>query len=397
VFRSVLLLLGLWVPATVLPPMTAAQRIKLPASLKDLQQAARRDSNDAAAHYNVALALWNDKRWDDVERELETALTIEPQMAVAHLALAYLPYARRDELFDDVARGHVPEEWKPVLEDADRRYRAAFLLDPLCDLRIAGAVVPGSATALGTPGDYIAEFFFDYLQGFKALREGDYEKAFVGFERVVAAIDGDRHQDRIPDRLRWWHGIAAAHVGKWETAEYDLQWLLDNERKEEESERLVQLPLRTNEFRYVLAVIKDRAGKTNEAWPLYQAALENDVGLYAANIQLARLHEAAGEWDLAVKERQAAVNANPDDPSLLYDLGMTYAKARRWVDAAQTLATAVEMNQRDTRALYYLGVARMTLNDPAGARQAFERFVSLAPSRYAKQVDDAKRKLDALP
>lgn len=380
------------------PPIATAQRFKLPASLKDLEHAARRDSNDAAAHYNLALALWNEKRWDDVQASLRTAIQIEPQLAVAHLALAHLPYARRGSLFEEVAERRVPKEWQAVLDTAERHFRQAFLLDPLCDLRIAGAVVPASATALGTAHDYIAEFFFDYLQGFKAMLEGNYEKALVGFERVVRAIDGDRHPDRVPRSLRWWRGIAAAHAGKWDVAEYDLETLLDEElEKESDTAGVMILPLRTNEFRYSLAVVKERAGKRDEAWSLYQAALEHDVGLYMANVQLARLHEAAREWELAIRERQAAVNANPDDASLLYELGVTYARGGRWTDAEQTLGDAVAANPRDTRPLYYLGVVRVTLNKPAEAREAFQRFVSLAPSRYGTQIADAKRRLESLP
>ena len=42
---------------------------------------------------------------------------------------------------------------------------------------------------------------------------------------------------------------------------------------------------------------------------------------------MARMFEAQKQWDDAVKERQAAVDVNPDDPSLLVDLGATLATA----------------------------------------------------------------------
>jgi hypothetical protein len=44
-----------------------------------------------------------------------------------------------------------------------------------------------------------------------------------------------------------------------------------------------------------------------------------------------------------------------------------------------------------------VGVGRGTLNKSAEARQALERLVALAPSRYANRIADAKRRLDALP
>src|SRR5882724_2737648 len=67
----------------------------LPASRTDLEQRAARDSNDPAAHYNLALALWNDDEYKRVYAELHLALQLDPRFALAHLALAYLPYAER--------------------------------------------------------------------------------------------------------------------------------------------------------------------------------------------------------------------------------------------------------------------------------------------------------------
>jgi len=379
------------------PTRAPAQRFKLPAGLKDLQQAARRDSNDAAAHYSLALAYWNEKQWDAAERSLETAIAIEPAFASAHLALSALPYARQPRLYDDVAERRVADAWKPVLREAERHYRQAFLLDPFCDVRVVGATLPESPVLLGGRAQFAREFFDSYLRGLQALLEGKYDNALGGFQGAVRAIDGERHPDRIPTALLWWRAIAAAHTERWDVAEADLEDLINEQRDLEEGDDVVILPLRTNEFRYVLAVIKDRAGKADEAWTLYQTALQHDVGLYMANVQLARLHERAREWDLAIKERQAAANANPDDPSLQYDLGVTYAKGGRWSDAERALLGAVEANPRDTRSLYYLGIVRATMNRPVEARQALERFVELAPSRYAGQVADAKRRLESLP
>jgi len=394
---SVIPLLAVAILAALHAPVATAQRFKLPASLKDLEQAARRDSNDAAAHYNVALAYWNAKRWDAVERELETAIVIEPSFAAAHLALSALPYARDPRLFEAGAEREVAADVVPVVREAERHYRQAFLLDPFCDTRVAGAVLPESPVLVGARAQFAREFFISYLRGLGALLEEKYDDAYAGFQGAVIAIAGDRHPDRIPAALHWWRAISAAHTERWDVAEADLADLINEQRDLEEGDDLLTIPLQTNEFRYVLAVVKDKGGKPEEARALYREVLGQDVGLYMANVQLARLHEAAREWDLAIRERQAAVNANPGDASLVFDLGVTYGRAGRWADAEQALISAVQENERDTRALYYLGIVETMLNKPAEARRAFERFVDLAPSRYAKQVDDAHRRLDALP
>jgi tetratricopeptide (TPR) repeat protein len=132
---------GVLLPALlILVTPLQAQRIKLPVKLRELESQAQQDSLDAAAHYNVALGYWNEKRYDDAERELRLAAAIDAKFAEAYLALAYLSYARRPKLWAEEAQDKVPEEWKSRLEESDRMYRRAFLVNPMVDLRIAGAV-----------------------------------------------------------------------------------------------------------------------------------------------------------------------------------------------------------------------------------------------------------------
>src|SRR5258705_13323085 len=116
-------------------PNLARAQFKLPKKLDELETIARKDSNDAAAHFNVALAYWNAKRWDDVERELRVAVTIEPQFAEGWLALSRLPFARRLRLWEDIAERRVAAEDRPGIEEAYRLYQRAILINPLGDLR----------------------------------------------------------------------------------------------------------------------------------------------------------------------------------------------------------------------------------------------------------------------
>ena len=53
-------------------------------------------------------------------------------------------------------------------------------------------------------------------------------------------------------------------------------------------------------------------------------------------------------------------------------------------------------NPRDARVPYYLGVVEMQLNEKDDARNALTRFIAIAPSRYERQVADAKKRLDSL-
>jgi tetratricopeptide (TPR) repeat protein len=384
-----LLLASLAVPAH-------AQRIKLSMSLKELESRAVQDSLDAAAHYNVALAYWNEKRFDDAERELKTAGVIDPRFAEAFLALAYLPYARRPKLWAEESRDKVPQEWKQVLEDSDRMYRRAFLLNPMVDLRIAGAVTPPRDPSWETLFADVYEFYF---QAFDDMLQGNYEKAYGRFvklhrERRLAGPG----QGKLPLSVFWFEGLAAAHTQRWNEADKSFEHLIDEsiafEKKHEDD--LIRIPLRTNEYRYFLASIRHAGGSTEEALKLYRQALENDIGLYMAHVQMANIFEAQRQYPEAIEERKRAVDSNPDDASLLLDLGVTIGKSGQLAEAVEVLQRAAEANPRDARVHFWTGLCQAEQGKRDEAKASLTRFVAMAPSRWDKQIGLAKQRLQAL-
>lgn len=277
-----------------------AQRIKLPVGLPELEATVKADSNDAVAHYNVALGYWSRTRYDDAERELVEATTLDPRFAMAYLARAYLPFARRPELWNEVLEGRVPTEWTAALETSTRLYRQAFMIDPLVDMRIAGAVVPPKSILWETD-EALAAIYQGWARGFDDFRDADYAAVFFRLSRMVDALLIGRHSlSKIPSGILWYRGLAAAHLDRHADAIRDSQELLDRSVGVERRDSLVYVPLRTNEYRYVLAVLKQRAGDDAGATQLFREALENDRGLYMAHVQLARLAEKAGDLDGAL-------------------------------------------------------------------------------------------------
>jgi tetratricopeptide (TPR) repeat protein len=376
--------------------LPAAAQFKLPKKLDELEQIARKDSNDAAAHYNLALAYWNAKRWDDVERELRLAVTIEPQFAEGWLALSRLPFGRRSKLWDDIAENRVSAEFRPKLDEAWRNYERAFIINPLVDLRIEAAARP-LKSAYWTATEELTNLYEYLFGGFDDIQSGNYESAFHRFDHLIndAATPADR--DALPDFVFYYRGLAAAHIERWNDAIADFAQLLGaSERGQSPDSLIYYLPIETNQYRYMMGVLYQRAGNLQDAVRYYREALENDIGLYMANSRLAGIAETNMNWPVAIKERRAAVSANPDDPSLLLDLGKTLAGAGDWAGAEQTLKQAGDANPRDSRVPYYLGIVQQQLNKKEEARASFDRFIALAPSRYARQVDNAKQRLAAL-
>jgi tetratricopeptide (TPR) repeat protein len=388
--RSALLLVALTTPLT-------AQRLKLPVGLKELEQRAQKDSTDAAAFYNVALGYWAEQRYDDAEKALHQALALDARVAPAYLALAYLPFARRPDLWREIDERRVPDEWRPRLEEADRNYRRAFLINPLVDQRIMGATFPKKSVYWSIDEDLSKTYDYFY-QGIDDISTGRYDEAYIHFQRMINDLNGDRRPERVPLWILWYNGLAAAHLAKYDDAIWDFQTILNRLKAKELQRRdsLVRVPLEMNQYRFILGWTYEHAGRAEEETHMYQETLVNDVGLYTAHVELANLYEVGRSWPDAITERQRAVNANPDDPSLVLDLGVTLGKANRLQESAQALHQAMDANPRDPRAPYFLGIVEQSLNHRDDARAAFTRFLTLAPSRYDRQIADAKQRLAAL-
>lgn len=374
----------------------APAQFKLPKKLDELEAIARKDSNDAAAHYNLALGYWNAKRWEDVERELRLAVTIEPQFAEGWLALGRLPFGRRSKLWDDIAENRVSEEFRPKLDEAWRNYERAFIINPLVDLRIEAAARP-LKSAYWTATEELTNLYEYLFGGFDDIQSGNYEGAFHRFNRLVNDMVTPADRDALPEFVFYYRGLAAAHIERWNDAIADFAQLLRTSEQGQSADSLIYyLPIETNQYRYMLGVLYQRAGNLQDAVRYYREALEHDIGLYMANSRLAGIAETNMNWPAAIKERRAAVNANPDDPSLLLDLGKTLAGSGDWAGAEPPLKQAMDANPRDSRVPYYLGIVQQQLNKKEEARASFDRFVALAPSRYARQVENAKQRLAAL-
>jgi Tfp pilus assembly protein PilF len=378
-----------WLTATALAAIGvtatgSAQSVRVTESIQVLEQRAASDSNDAAAHYNLAMGYWSKKRYADAEHSLRQSVAIEPQFADAWLALAIVHNWDTHYWKDIRDRGGdtlVVTTWK----EWDGYYRRAFLIDPLVDIKILGAT-----WRLGFGS------WHDFSDGLRDLIEGRYQPAYDHFSGAVRYVQGSMPLDSVDDGLLWFQGLAAAHVEQYDVAMTDFTSLLGRVTVRADRDSSDEIPLEANDYRYMLAMLNQKTGKTDEALRLYQQVLENDIGNYMAHVQMARIYEGARRFDLAVIERQRAVETNAEDASLLLDLGITLGRAGHFDEALDVLQRAVEMNPRDTRSLFWLGTAALQLQKRDQAKDAFSRFVAQAPRRYDRQLATARQKLSEL-
>jgi len=369
-------------------------------SLAELQATATRDSNDAVALYRLAMGYWDKKKWDDAERILGEALVVAPNYADAHLALGVLPGRRGDGYWKDRVRKQGIEKVREVLQTSFSHYRRAFLLNPLVDLGVmskfedVGDVNYGGALVFS----FAPWWLHDLTKSANELREGRYEKAFERLQELAHDRRFGGEDVDVATDVLWLHGLAAAHVKHYDVAVRDFA-ILTGRSVAIERDTLHPhsgSPMRSNDYRFILATMLYLSGQYDKAIPTFRRALEVDLGLYVAHVQLARMYETQGDLEAALTERRLALDVQQDDPDLLIDLARTLLKAGRFDETRQPLADAARLNPRDARAPYLQAVVAEALQDSASAREAYARFVSIAPSRFADQIAAAHDRLNAL-
>ena len=375
------------------PPLRAQGNFfELPATRAELERRAVRDSNDPAAHYNVALALWNDEEYARVQAELRTAVQLDPRFAQAHLALACLPFSERTGLWNDIWGNKLTPEWQRRLQQSDDEFGRALMIDPLVDFSVARLMVP-PRDIFSYMFDVLADWYEHYEEGYRDFYEGRYADAERNLGRLIRET---ANRDKLPEALLRFHALAAGHLGRYDEAIADLAVLLERSERKEHGDSTQRFVLHTSEYRYLIGFFEQRAGRSDTARALYQQAAEEDAGLFMAHVHLADLYEAAGVLGAAAAERMNAVNIAPDDGSLWLELGLTLYKSRRFDEAETALTQGRAVNPRDARLAYVLGLTELARDRTDAARAALSSAVALAPSRYSQLIADARQRLAAL-
>jgi tetratricopeptide (TPR) repeat protein len=374
-----------------------AQRIELPMSVKDMEAASAADANDVFARYNLALGYWTQKKYDRAEANLKEAISIEPRFALAYLTLAMLPFAQREDLWNEMMEERVPVEWRDRMIESDRHYRTAFMLNPLLDLKIVGAVTP-KKSALWANDPYYSAMYDEWFRGFDDFQTGDYAGAYLRLQRLARDLTaaGRQNVKDVPTALLWYRGLAAAHVANHDAAIEDLRELLRRAELDEDPTGITYLPLEANTYRSVLASVLRAAGRTDEAAAMYREVLERDVGAYTAHVALADMAEARGDLEGALVERQAASAANPDDFSTDVEIGITLVRLGRVAEAEEILDRVSAVQPRSPRSWYVLGLIQQQTGRPQQARASLEKFLEVVPKRFNAEIADAKQRLSQL-
>ena len=373
--------------------------VVLDRSLKDVEAWAREDTNDADRQYFLALRHWKENHWRQTDSLLKLTIQLEPHYAEAFLALWLLPYARRPSLGQEALRNRVPDSWKGAVDSANQFYKRAFRTSPMVTFNALELVygVEEPQRINYTPSQWLeyerwGAWWFD-------LGLGRYRSAYDRLNRLaLREFDGDKHPDRVPGVILMYRAIAAAHILYVDSAIVDFRELLNRSiKKTQGNDATVQVPLADNDYRFMLATLHHVAGHTDSAVALYQESVEHDLGLSMAHTNLANIYDKAGRAEDAMIERRRAAEIDSDDPTALFDLGMSLFKWGMLNQADEPLQHAIAVNPRYAPPYYLLARVDEDLGRPAAAREHYAKFLATAPLRMEDWRESAQQRLDSLP
>jgi tetratricopeptide (TPR) repeat protein len=390
--------LVLLVALSAIAPAHGQQLPFLDRSLKDLQAWAREDSNDSHRQYYLALKYWKHHQWRQADSLLRLAVRLEPRYADAYLALYFLPFARRPSLGDEEMRDRVPSALRPVLEEARGFYQRAFRTDPMVNLQVMGIAYEIEEPQVSDMSTNAWLNYQRYYAWFVDLGLGRYRSARERLQKLAQReFDEIKHPDAVPDYILWYRGLAAAHSLQYDAAIADFRVLLGRQLTKAQRDELVHIPLRDNEYRFMLASLHQIAGHKDSAVALYQESLEHDLGLVMAHTYLASIYEGSGRAADALVERRRAAEVNSDDPTALFDLAGSLFNGGQLVEADEPLRRAIALNPRYSPPHYLLGRVTEELGLPDEAREHYQRFLALSPLRLEAMRADAQRRLGSAP
>ena len=366
-------------------------------SVKELEAWVREDSNDSQRQYALALGHWKAHHWQQVDSLLRLAVRLDPRYADAYLALGFLPYMRRASLADEELQHKVPSAWQPAVAEAEGFYKRAFRTDPMVGLEVMSIVNGNDEPQVSdfTPSGWLAyqrccAWYFD-------LGLGRYRLATERLTKLAQRdFDEAKHPDRVPDFIFWYRGLAAAHTLQFGTAIKDFRILLERTVAKTERDEIVHVPLRDNEYRFMLATLYHLAGQNDSAIALYQQSLEHDLSLVMAHTYLASIYEETGRAQDAMVERRRAAEASEGDPAALFDLAASLFNTGETIQADELLRRAITLNDRFAPSYYLLGRVTEELGLPDEARDHYAQFLARAPLRLDNLRGDAQQRLDHL-
>lgn len=309
-------------------------------------------------HFNRAVALVDEKRYDEAIAALRRGLALDATHAEARLTLAkvlvtshqYDSALAEIDAYADLAGA--------AAQSFDELYVRGLALRHLnrteeseSALRAALAVDPGHADALFNLGAVLA-------------RRGVPDEA-VAYLRKAAGLDPSKAD------VRYQLSQALRRVGDTAGAQKELDEFRRLRAGQQQAAQVSNLMQRAER-----SMLLGRADKARE---LYQQVIRQDSNNIAAHLNLGLAYEQLGRGPLAEAMFRKVLELQPDHADAHLNLGLKLAASGRFEVALASMTEALRLAPDDLRARQGLAMVLTRLDRPLDAVPHFEAIVRLDP------------------
>lgn len=349
--------------------------------------AADADTNDAAAYFAHATRVL-EERPSEAAQAFYWAARLDPSSADAlDGRRAALIMRRQNILRMYMEGGRRARENKEIMA-ADSLAMRALRLDPIYYRKYDQTMLMTYYRNLmradyptASPSEIdrvIRDYLYSgsaYMRAWVAYGEGRFAPALQDYE---AALRGSRN----PGAIRLERGRILALQGRFPAAITEFR--LANEalakREADRDEDVVFYNSRAM-VEHSLAISYARNAELDSARAALGRAIAEDLSYFMAHVELGRLALAAKDTATAVSELALAADLAVDEPWVHYMHGSTLLAAGQAAEAIPRFRRALELEPLHAVSHFELAIALERTGDKAGARAAYQRFLSLAARR----------------
>jgi tetratricopeptide (TPR) repeat protein len=226
-------------------------------------------------------------------------------------------------------------------------------------------------------------------RAFMSYGEAEFDRAAAGFGRVVRA-NPVRNA-----RFRYWRALAFVGDEQLDSATVEITELLATLRAEDEA-RVLDIYESKAMLEHALGMLYNARRRPAEARRAWERALEEDLSMYPARAELARMALREGRGAEAAEHMAQVVEIAPGDAVMHFEHGNALVAAGRRDEAIAAYMRATQLEPHWADPYLRLGLALGEASRPEKAVWALRAYLDRAPRRQAEEIRAVTAHLAAL-
>lgn len=360
--------------------------IKVDKSIGELKKSVQENPNGPVAYYNLGVGYTAKKQYEKALDSFHKCLEIAPHFADAYFAIYCVEYAKDKELYSKALEEESTPEVKEKISEIDRYLQFALIYDPFFDWKISTILLEKRPSSPYPYTQALINRTYDLLsEGFRQFNLGNYAKAVKKLDLLI---------DVMPDFIQAYliRGFAQAQLKKYECAIEDFLFIIE---KLEEYNKKKVLPIYLNpaELYYFIGYAYLKQGDLDKAEDAFKKVIMENMGFYMAHYRLSNVCQKKGNYEGALKELNAAIIGEPNDPVFHYYKGIRLNQMRRDWEAMKEYKKAISINPKFPNPYYHLAMVLESVNCYEEAVEEYQNFIDRAPKQLDSFIEKAQMKI----